>query len=75
MTGSALRRNVAEHLGIATATAIKKRKYRPTPEDARRVVHWIDGCEVAWITCATPKEAHDLETDMKHENKPPLTRR
>jgi hypothetical protein len=43
--------------------------------DARRVADWIDGCEVTWIACAKPKEAHDLETAMKHEKKPPLTRR
>lgn len=75
MTGSALRRNVAERLGIASARAIKKREYRPTPEDARRVVEWIDGCEVAWIACATPKDAKDLERDMKSEAKPSLTQR
>ncbi len=75
MTGSALRRNVAERLGIASARAIKKREYRPTTEDARRVVDWIDGCEVAWIACATPKDAKDLERDMKDEAKPLLTQR
>lgn len=74
-TGSALRRNVAEHLGIATARSIKKRDYRPTPNDARRVVEWLDGCEVAWIECATPRVAKDLEADMKVEYKPPLTQR
>lgn len=75
MTGSALRRNVAEHLGIATARAIKKRDYRPTADDAHRVVKWIDGCEVAWIECATPRAAKDLEDEMKVEYKPPLTQR
>jgi hypothetical protein len=53
----AFRRNVAAHLEIASATAIKKSEYKPTPEDARRVVEWIDGREVTWIACATPKEA------------------
>jgi hypothetical protein len=75
MTGSALRRNVAEHLDIASARAIKKREYRPMPGDARRVVEWIDGCEVAWIACATPQEAKHMERDMKVEAKPPLTQR
>jgi hypothetical protein len=55
--------------------AIKKRDYDPTPEDARRIVEWIDGCEVAWIACPTPRAAKDLERDMKAEYKPPLTRR
>ncbi len=75
MTGSALRRNVAEHLGISTAREIRKGEHRPTPEDARRVVGWIDGCEVAWIACASPREANHLERDMKAEFKPPLTQR
>jgi hypothetical protein len=75
MTGSALRRNVAERLGIASARSIKKRDYRPTPEDARRVVEWIDGCEVAWIACATPDDAKALERGMKDEAKPSLTQR
>ena len=70
MTGSALRRNVAADLGIASATAIKKSEYKPTPEDARRVVEWIDGCEVTWIACASPNEAADLERDMKREFRP-----
>lgn len=75
MTGSALRRNVAEHLNIATAADIKARRYRPTTEDARRVVEWVDGCEVAWIACDSPAQAVDLETAMKAERMPPLTKR
>jgi hypothetical protein len=75
MTGSALRRNVAEHLGIAEAADIKKRLYKPLPADAARVVAWIDGCEITWIACGSPQEAHDLERDMKSEWMPPLTKR
>lgn len=75
MTGSALRRNVAEHLDIATAADIKSRRYRPGTEDAARVVRWIDGCEVAWISCVTPEGARRLEADLKAEHKPPLTKR
>ncbi len=75
MTGSALRRNVAEHLGIATARSIKKGDYGPTLDDARRVVEWIDDCEATWIECATPRAAKNLEDDMKAEYKPPLTQR
>ena len=75
MTGSALRRNVAERLGIASASDIKKRRYRPTTDDASRVVAWIDGCDVAWIVCESASAAWQLEHDMKAEYRPPLTKR
>jgi hypothetical protein len=74
MGSSALRRNVAEHLGIASAADIKTRRYRPTEEDARRVREWLKGCDVAWIECADHQAAKDLERDMKAAHKPPLTR-
>jgi excinuclease UvrABC nuclease subunit len=75
MTGSAFRRNVAEHLGIATAKAIKKREYQPSPEEVRIVREWIECCDVAWITCTSAEEALALETAMKDEWMPPLTKR
>ncbi len=54
MTGSALRRNVAELLGIATAREIKRRAYQPTLRDAAEVNEWLDACEIAWIACDSP---------------------
>lgn len=75
MTSSALRRNVAEHLGIARAVDIKMRLYQPSPADAARVVGWIDDGEIAWIACRSPREAHALERDMKSEWMPLLTKR
>jgi hypothetical protein len=75
MTGSALRRNVAELLGIASARDIKQRLFEPTPEDAARVVAWIDECEITWIACADSVEASNLERALKAEWKPPLTKR
>jgi excinuclease UvrABC nuclease subunit len=75
MTGSALRRNVAELLGIASAGDIKARRYLPTADDAARVVAWIRACEVAWVETPTPAEALDLEDAMKAEKLPPLTKR
>jgi len=34
MTGSAMRRNIAERLGIASSADIKARRHEPTVEDA-----------------------------------------
>lgn len=75
MTGSAFRRNVAEHLGIASANDIYKRIYQPTDQEVSRVRAFIEGCEAAWITCPTEPAAVDLETRMKREWTPPLTKR
>lgn len=75
MTGSALRRNVAEYLGIAPAQAIKARGYIPTASDAARVVAWLDECEIGWVTCRSSNDATDLESAMKVEWMPNLTKR
>ena len=74
MGDSALRRNVAEHLRIAKADDIKKGLHRITPEQGKRVRDWLDGCEIAWRECADQAAAKDLETAMKAEHKPPLTK-
>lgn len=73
-TGSALRRNIAAHLGIASSANIKAKRYKPSREDADRVNAWVDGCEVSWIACETAKQATDLETAMKAEWTPFLTK-
>jgi hypothetical protein len=75
MTNSALRRNVAEFLGIASSADIKERRYRPTAEDALRVSDWIRGAEIAWIECDSEEAAIDLEDALKKEWMPPLTKR
>jgi hypothetical protein len=75
MTNSALRRNVAELFGIASANDIKEGRYRPTAEDAQRVSDWIRACEIAWIECDSEQAAIDLEDAMKLEWMPPLTKR
>jgi hypothetical protein len=75
MTGSALRRNIAEYLGFATANEIKKRAYQCTAEEAAAVRAWLDGCEIAWITCKSKAAGEDLEDDSRREYKPPLTKR
>jgi excinuclease UvrABC nuclease subunit len=74
MTNSAFRRNVAHELGIATAADIKARRYLTSTDDAARVSDWIGACEVAWIECGSEPEAVALETAMKIELKPRLTR-
>jgi excinuclease UvrABC nuclease subunit len=73
LTSSALRRNIAQHLGIATAAAIKSGGYRPTQDDVAAVRAFIEDCEVAWVVTATATEALDLETRMKAERRPILT--
>ena len=75
MTGSAMRRNVAEHLGVATAADIKARRYQPTADEVRAVREWLDGCHIAWVECESKSAAKALEDDFKAEHKPPLTKR
>jgi hypothetical protein len=74
MTGSAFRRNVPQHLGIATADAIKTKAYMPTSDQVQAVRDFIEGCEVAWRKTKTKPQALDLETRMKREWMPPLTK-
>lgn len=74
MTNSALRRNVCQFLGIASAADIKARRYRTTEDDAQRVTDWVAGCSFAWIECETSAAALALETAMRAEFKPPLNR-
>jgi hypothetical protein len=74
MGTSALRRNVAEHLGIATANDIKEKHYGVSAEEAKRVRTWLDRCEIAWRKCATEAAAVKLEKAMKREYMPPLTK-
>lgn len=73
MTNSALRRNVANFLDIASAADIKARRYQPTAVDAKRVSEWIQSAELAWIECDSEADALALEAAMKAEWMPPLT--
>lgn len=75
MTNSAMRRNVAEHLGIATAADIKARRHQTSVADAQRVRAWLESCEIAWQTCADESAAVALEAALKTEHRPPLTKR
>ena len=75
LTGSALRRNVAEHLGIASAADIKARRRILTSEEAVRVRAWLDDCQLAWIITSSETAALELEVHLKREHRPPLTQR
>lgn len=74
MTNSALRRNVCQYLGIATAADIKAKRHITTTEEAARVTAWLDGCEFAWVECETPAEALVIETTLRGEFKPQMNR-
>lgn len=75
MTNSALRRNVAQFLGIASSADIRGGRYRPTAEDALRVSEWISGAQIAWIECESEEAAIGFEDALKAEWMPPLTKR
>jgi hypothetical protein len=75
METSAMRRNVAERLGIAEAKDIKAGRHRITAKEAARVRAWLDGCEMTWRECSDEAAAKALETAMKREYLPPLTKR
>jgi hypothetical protein len=75
LTASALRRNVAEHLGFGEAAAIKRREITLTSDQLAAVRAWILSCEVAWLTCLCDVDALELETGLKAEYLPPLTKR
>lgn len=74
MTGSALRRNIAEHLGIGSAADIKARRTQTTADQAAQVRSWLDGCSIAWIECDNAAVAVALEAELKAVDKPPLTK-
>jgi len=75
MGSSAMRRNVAEHLGIANAKDIKEGRHLVSPKEAKRVRDWLDRCGIAWRECPSEAAAEKLEKAMKREHKPPLTKR
>lgn len=79
LSRSALRRNVAQHLGFAhSAATMAARPPAPpalTDEQLAATNAWVLECEVAWIVCSSPAEAGELEDRMKQEWMPPLTKR
>jgi len=75
MGSSAMRRNVAEHLGIAKAKDIKDGLRRITAAEAARVRARLDRDEIAWRECADDAAARELEAAMKRASPPPLRKR
>jgi excinuclease UvrABC nuclease subunit len=74
MGNSALRRNVAENLGIASSSAIKSGAHQITDEEVERVNAWVGQLEITWITAATPAAATRMEDALKIEARPHLTK-
>lgn len=74
MSSSAMRRNVAQHLGFGSANDIKLGVLRLAEEQVAAVRGWMDGCEIAWIECADESAAVALEKGLKAETVPPLTK-
>lgn len=74
MSGSALRRKVAEHLQYGALASTKKGATKLTTEQLGAVRTWLLACDVAWLTCATPAEAIALEASLKAEYRPRLTK-
>jgi hypothetical protein len=72
---SALRRNVAEHLGFGSAQDIYNKVIRLDTDQLAVVRAWIGDCVLAWIECGSAGEAVRLEDDTKREWRPPLTTR
>lgn len=75
LAASALRRNVAELLGFGYSADIKARRVRPSSNEVDAVRRWLDGCGVAWLECEDELAAVTLESALKEEFRPPLTKR
>lgn len=75
LSHSAFRRNVCDHLGIASTGVTRVRPPLLVKDQVDAVNAWVAECEIAWVECATRDGAAALETAMKGEWKPPLTRR
>jgi len=75
LTASAFRRNVAEYLRFGTSAALKRREVTLTTEQLDALHAWIGSCEVAWLICVSNADARSLETRLKAEFRPCLTKR
>jgi hypothetical protein len=74
MGTSALRWNVAEFLGFGLSADIKAQRIQLAAEQLAVVREWILGCNVTWIACPLAPAAIALESRMKEQWMPPLTK-
>lgn len=75
LSRSSFRRNVCEHLGIASTERTRIRPTVMAPADVQPVNEWIRACEVAWVACESDDEAKRLEKALLAEWLPPLSKR
>jgi hypothetical protein len=75
LQNSALRRSVAEHLGIASASDIRERRRQLTSAELDQITSWLQGCDVGWRETETETDAQQLAAELKNELLPPLNSR
>lgn len=75
LSRSSFRRNVREHLGIATTAKTTVRPTVMTATEVEPVNGWIRKCEVAWLECGSESDAKRLEQNLHEKWIPPLSRR
>ena len=75
LSRSSFRRNVCEHLGIASTVKTRIRPTAMAAAELEPVNQWVRECDVAWIECGSPSEATSLERLLLAEWMPPLSRR
>lgn len=75
LSRSSLRRNVCEHLGLASTARTRTRPTVMRAEEVALVNNWISECEVTWISCESSAAARGLEAQLKLEWKPLPTKR
>lgn len=72
LSRSTLRASVAvRELGVTRAQA-RSRPSVMTNEQIEVVNAWLRGCEIAWVECATAREADELERRLRKEWMPPI---
>jgi hypothetical protein len=71
---SAFRRNVAESLGFGSANDLYEGRVVLDAAQLAKVREWITGCTLAWLECPSHAEAVTLETALKIEYRPILTK-
>lgn len=75
LRNSALRRNVAEHLGIASASDIRSRRVTLTSDELGQITSWLRRCEVGWRETDTEAEAREIAAELKRQQLPSLNTR